>query len=75
MNHAAPIAVALAGLLLGTSTVFAEQAFVESDGLLVVEAENFAEQTKDEVRRWYRFDADDQPELKPDPDPPHLEGA
>ncbi|MEM6561505.1 MAG: DUF5060 domain-containing protein, partial [Planctomycetota bacterium] len=47
----------------------------ESDGLLVVEAENFAEQTKDEVRRWYRFDADDQPELKPDPDPPHLEGA
>ncbi|MEM7809504.1 MAG: hypothetical protein AAF561_15455 [Planctomycetota bacterium] len=43
--------------------------------MLVVEAEDFAGQYLDDIRRWYRVAADSLPEVTPDADPPHLEGA
>ena len=45
---------------------------------IVIEAETFATQAEagpDAPRQWYRFDAQASPEVKPDPDPPHLDGA
>jgi len=49
--------------------------FEERDGFLVVEAEDFHEQTLDGVRRWHRTDAARTPDVRPDGDPPHVEGA
>ena len=53
----------------------ATEVYEEKDGLLVVEAEHFAKQSDDSVRKWYVFNETDQPDLKPDPDGPHLENA
>ncbi|MEM1109735.1 MAG: hypothetical protein AAGH99_13700 [Planctomycetota bacterium] len=52
-----------------------EPVAVERRGAVAVEAEDYAEQTKDEVRAWYRVDASTTPEVTPDGDPPHVEGA
>ena len=49
--------------------------FEERDGLLVVEAEDFFKQTETGTRAWYRFDGASSPEVEPDGDGPHLEGA
>ena len=49
--------------------------FVEVDGVVAVEAEHFYKQTLNDVRSWYRFSADDRPEVEPDADPPHLDDA
>ncbi len=49
--------------------------FEEVDGVVAVEAEHFFKQTHDDVRRWYLTTAEHTPDLKPDIDPPHVEGA
>ncbi|MEZ4248209.1 MAG: hypothetical protein R3B99_08230 [Polyangiales bacterium] len=52
-----------------------ENVFVERDGLVVLEAEDYERVERDGERRWVRFDADERPRVEPDPDPPHVEGA
>ena len=49
--------------------------FEEKNGLLAVEAEDFHSQELDEVRRWYRMDKDQQPNIPPDIDEPHYHSA
>jgi len=49
--------------------------FEEVDGVVAVEAEHFAKQTLNKVRSWYVFTPDQQPEIDPDGDPPHLADA
>ncbi len=48
--------------------------FEEVDGLLVIEAEEFVSQEKKEFRSWHLFNNDQQPNVTPDPDEPHLTG-
>lgn len=48
---------------------------VEVDGVVAIEGESYARMEHIEHREWYRFDASSTPEIAPDPDPPHLEGA
>ncbi|MBB6430992.1 hypothetical protein [Algisphaera agarilytica] len=52
-----------------------EPVAVEKGGIVAVEAEDFVEQTKDEIRAWYRVDESTTPDVTPDGDPPHVEGA
>ncbi|TWU28709.1 DUF5060 domain-containing protein [Bythopirellula polymerisocia] len=49
--------------------------FEEIDGVLAVEAEHFISQERKEVRAWYRVEEYQLPDLKPDPDGPHLLGS
>ena len=49
--------------------------FTENDGLLVVEAEHFFKQDSTAHRQWYLFSKDHQPQILPDADGLHLEGA
>ncbi len=49
--------------------VTADTTFEEKDGLVVVEAEHFVKQTRDQIRRWYLSSAKNTPAAKPDPDP------
>jgi hypothetical protein len=53
----------------------AEVVFEEVDGLIAAEAEHFALQTHDDVRRWYLVTKDNTPDVEPDGDPNHAEGA
>lgn len=53
----------------------AENVYEEKDGLVVVEAENFAKQVSDEVRKWYIVDANQTPDVQPDHDENHSAGA
>lgn len=48
---------------------------VERDGLLVVEAETFSRQTKDDVRRWHVTSEHSTPPIQGDPDEPHWRSA
>ena len=50
-------------------------AALERGGLVVVEAETFASQTRDEVRRWHLTTADETPAVAPDGDPNHADTA
>ena len=43
----------------------------EKDGLIMVEAESFVNQSKDDVRRWYLADMNQAPEVLPDGDGNH----
>ena len=43
----------------------------EKDGVVAVEAENFAKQTHDDVRKWYLTTPDLTPDVKPDGDENH----
>ncbi len=52
-----------------------EIAATEVDGFVVVEAEQFARQTRDDKRAWYITSATKAPPPGPDIDPPHVEGA
>lgn len=54
----------------GVNTVFEEVG-----GMVAVEAEHFAEQTKSEVRCWYIHTDKQTPDVKPDLDENHAEGA
>jgi len=49
--------------------------FEEKNGFLAVEAEDFHAQEMDEIRKWYRVDKDDTPEVLPDIDQPHFTSA
>jgi uncharacterized protein DUF5060 len=49
--------------------------FEEKDGLLCVEAEHFAKQTHDDVRRWYLTIPGQTPNVGKDGDPNHAETA
>jgi 2-keto-4-pentenoate hydratase len=52
-----------------------ESEFVEENGFLMVEAEDFHMQTETGSRAWYLFSESSSPSVEPDGDPPHLEGA
>jgi len=74
-EDATPVAPAT-GLAAGAANE--PQAPAEAAPPIVIEAENFATQADPgpaAPRQWYRFDAQSSPEMKPDPDPPHLDGA
>jgi len=47
----------------------------QSDGILVVEAEDYDAVDRDDVRKWYLTTVDTTPDVRPDPDPNHAEGA
>jgi hypothetical protein len=49
--------------------------FEEVNGILAVEAEHFYKQTLSEKRSWHITSPQHVPDVKPDPDPPHLAGA
>lgn len=49
--------------------------FGEADGVVAVEAEAFFKQERTDVRAWYLVTEDHTPEVAPDPDPSHVEGA
>jgi hypothetical protein len=62
----------LCGLLLVASPLAAP---VEVDGALAVEAEDFARQTSTGKRAWRLTRRGATPDVTPDGDPPHLDGA
>ena len=47
----------------------------QSDGLVVVEAEEFDAVDRQKHRKWYLTTADKSPNVTPDPDPNHAKGA
>lgn len=52
-----------------------KSAHEEQGGLVVVEAENYAKQSKQDVRKWYKTTVSQTPDIQPDPDGNHAEGA
>ena len=56
--------------LVDGNTVFAEK-----DGLVAVEAEHFFKQTATEQRAFHLTTSDVTPDIQPDGDPPHVDGA
>ncbi len=53
----------------------ADKVYEERDELLVVEAEHYAKQSYDDVRKWYLTTPSKTPDLDPDADGNHAEGA
>ncbi len=53
----------------------ADNVYVEKDELLVVEAEHFAKQSHDVVRKWYLTTPSKTPDVQPDADGNHAESA
>ncbi len=49
--------------------------FDEADGIVAVEAEHFYKQTRADKRAWHITSVKHAPEIKPDSDPSHAEGA
>lgn len=47
----------------------------EADGMVVIEAEHFTQQRRDQIRRWYLNSSQHTPAAKPDGDPVNLDGA
>jgi hypothetical protein len=47
----------------------------QSDGIVVVEAEDYDAADRDDVRKWYLTTVGHTPDVQPDPDPNHAEGA
>lgn len=66
-------------LILCVSAVFVHIAtaknYEEQNGLIVIEAEDFTAQAKDDTRRWLRFDRQTPAHRYPDADPLHLKDA
>jgi len=58
-----------------TPLVTPDTTFEEKDGLVVVEAEHFVKQTRDQIRRWYLSSATRTPAAQPDPDPVNVADA
>lgn len=52
-----------------------EKVFEEKNGFLAVEAEDFHAQELDEIRKWYRVDKNNLPNISPDIDEPHFSSA
>jgi len=48
---------------------------VAVDGIVAIEGESYIRMENTEHREWVRFDESSSPDISPDPDPPHLEGA
>ena len=61
--------------LLTLLVTAAPPAALERDGLVVVEAEAFAAQERDDVRRWHVTSADETSSVAPDGDPNHAASA
>jgi hypothetical protein len=55
-------------LIAGCQSLSPNQKLVEKAGFIEVEAEDFHDQQKDEVRKWVRFDLKQSPEVLPDHD-------
>ena len=53
----------------------AKKVHQQTDGVLVVEAEDFDAVDREDHRKWYVTTADKDSGIKPDPDPNHSEGA
>ncbi len=53
----------------------AKKVHVQTDGMLVVEAENYDAVDRQKHRTWYLTTQDKTPNVKPDPDPNHAKGA
>ncbi|MDF1739628.1 MAG: DUF5060 domain-containing protein [Verrucomicrobiales bacterium] len=68
-------APALFAAPLSAPIVKSDLVFEEADGYVAVEAEHFLKQEKADVRAWYLTTEELTPELQPDADPPHVEGA
>ena len=56
-------------------TVSETVVFEEVDGTLAIEAEHFYKQTHGDVRAWHIISSDSQPQVTPDGDAAHLDGA
>ncbi len=52
-----------------------DNVYLETDGLVAVEAEHFCCQSLSDTRQWYLTDTITTPDVKPDPDPGHAAGA
>lgn len=65
----------LLSLCLLTPSLSLAQSYVEKEGLISIEAEDFASQTKADVRRWFKFDASTPAHSYADADDTHVEGA
>lgn len=70
-----PAGLALAALLLCPAAPAAEKAHEESNGRVLIEAEDFHSQEKTEKRRWYLTTLKETPQVEPDGDPSHAAGA
>lgn len=64
-----------AGFAFHFDPTAAEKVHKQTDGILCVEAEDFAAVDRDVHRKWCLTTADRTPDVKPDPDPSHVEGA
>ncbi|TWU28644.1 DUF5060 domain-containing protein [Bythopirellula polymerisocia] len=53
----------------------AKKVHKQSQGIVVVEAEDYDAVDRQHHRKWYRTSSNKTPEVKPDPDPNHAEGA
>ena len=53
----------------------AKKVHQQTDGVLVVEAEDFDAVDREDHRKWYVTTADKESGIKPDPDPNHSDGA
>ncbi len=65
----------LLALCLLTPAISFAQGYEERDGIVSIEAEDFASQTKADVRRWFKFDATTPTHSYADADETHVEGA
>jgi hypothetical protein len=65
----------LACLHQGAAAEAPDVVFQEQDGMVAVEAEHFHRQTLTEKRAWHLTSPGLIPDVTPDGDPPHLEGA
>ncbi len=52
-----------------------KKAHEETNGLVVVEAENYAKQSNTNIRKWYKTTTSNTPDVQPDPDENHAAGA
>lgn len=65
----------LLSLCLLTPALAFSQGYEERDGIVSIEAEDFASQTLADVRRWFKFDASTPAHSYADADKTHVEGA
>lgn len=68
----------ISGLVLASALSLHGQekrVFMEKDGMVVAEAEDYAHQSLNEIRSWYRTSEKSQPNILPDGDPVHYATA
>ena len=66
--------LAIGGMVSAVTETWAADPFLEVDGLLVIEAENYHSKANTTQRDWYTFPTS-AATPKPDPDGPHSSGA